>query len=103
MERDSATDARVAVLIMGQEPDREEIPPYSADLNVAWRVAERVKHLPFDGATSLRQSLQAALAFEAMIRETPLLDMPPDMAARLICETALLAVQEGQEHAVQAR
>lgn len=99
MNRDSATDARVAVLIMGQEPGQEEIPPYSADLNVAWRVAERVKHLPFDGSASLRQSLQTALTFEAMMRQTPLLDMPPDMAARLICETALLAVQEGQSYA----
>lgn len=91
---DRATDVRVAKLIMGQEPGQEEIPRYSSDLNAAWNVAQRIQHLPYDGKASLERALRIAWTFEDLIRQTPLLDQPPATAAHLICETALLAIQE---------
>ncbi len=88
------TDARVAVLVMQQDPASEPIPAYTRDLNAAWRVAERVKHPPLAGSASLRQSLRAAWAFDDLMEQIRLLELPPEQVARFICEAALVAIQE---------
>lgn len=88
------TDARVALLIMQQDPTSEPIPAYTRDLNAAWIVAERVKHPPLYGSESLRQSLRAAWAFEDLMQQAMILDLPPEAVARFICEAALVAIQE---------
>lgn len=91
---DVALDMRVALLVMGQAPEADLIPPYSQDLNAAWRVARRIKDLPYRGWGEKRHSLEVALRFDEMMRQAPLLDLLPEQAAQIICETALVAMEE---------